>query len=124
MSSAVAIVGIGCRFPGGVTEPERFWALLREGRCVVGDITPDRMDLERWLDPERPEKIRNHPTADALADHLLKLLVAEPGAGPEPAVPAAARAPKDRRAREEVAAHSGAEAEAALLAELESGGAR
>ncbi len=58
MSSAVAIVGIGCRFPGGVTDPERFWSLLREGRYVVGEIPPDRMDLDRWLDPEKPGKIR------------------------------------------------------------------
>jgi NAD(P)-dependent dehydrogenase (short-subunit alcohol dehydrogenase family) len=66
----------------------------------------------------------DHPTADALADHLLKLLVAEPGAAAERTVPAAARAPQDQRAREEVAALSDAEAEAALLAELEGGGAR
>jgi hypothetical protein len=66
----------------------------------------------------------DHPTIDALADHLLKLLVAEPGAEPERAVPAAARAAQDQRARDEVAGLSDAEAEAALLAELEGGGAR
>jgi hypothetical protein len=64
----------------------------------------------------------DHPTADALADHLLKLLGAEPSAKPEHA--AAAPAPQDQRAHEDVAALSDAEAEAALLAELADGGAR
>jgi acyl transferase domain-containing protein len=64
----------------------------------------------------------DHPTADALADHLLKLLGAEPGAKPEQAV--AAPAPRDQRARENVAALTDAEAEAALLAELADGDGR
>jgi epothilone polyketide synthase E len=50
VSAAVAIVGIGCRFPGGVTDPESLWALLRDGRFAVGEIPRDRMDLERFFD--------------------------------------------------------------------------
>ena len=51
MSAPVAIVGIGCRFPGGVTDPGSFWRLLHEGRQAVGEIPRDRMDVERWFDP-------------------------------------------------------------------------
>jgi 3-oxoacyl-(acyl-carrier-protein) synthase/acyl carrier protein/SAM-dependent methyltransferase len=31
----VAVIGIGCRFPGGVDSPDSFWELLREGRDAV-----------------------------------------------------------------------------------------
>ena len=38
----IAIVGIGCRFPGGAGTPEAFWELLDEGRDAVRPLE------ERW----------------------------------------------------------------------------
>ena len=43
---AVAIVGIGCRFPGGVRDVEGFWRLLSEGSDAIGEIPPSRIDLD------------------------------------------------------------------------------
>ncbi len=48
----IAIIGIGCRFPGGVNDPESFWKLLVEGREAVGDVPPDRWNIERFFDAE------------------------------------------------------------------------
>ncbi|HET9205040.1 MAG TPA: type I polyketide synthase, partial [Burkholderiaceae bacterium] len=48
----VAIVGIGCRFPGGVVDPETFWQLLVDGRDAIGDIPADRIDTSRFFDPQ------------------------------------------------------------------------
>ncbi|MFT5686036.1 MAG: NADPH:quinone reductase-like Zn-dependent oxidoreductase/3-oxoacyl-(acyl-carrier-protein) synthase/malonyl CoA-acyl carrier protein transacylase, partial [Myxococcota bacterium] len=45
----IAIVGVGCRFPGGSDGPERFWSLLSEGRDGIIEIPH-----HRWV-----------PTADA-----------------------------------------------------------
>ncbi|MGB0128372.1 MAG: type I polyketide synthase, partial [Rhodocyclaceae bacterium] len=50
---AVAIVGIGCRFPGGVTDPASFWRFLVEGRDAIAEIPSDRIDLAHFYD-ERP----------------------------------------------------------------------
>lgn len=55
---SIAIVGIGCRFPGGADDPEQFWAMLREGGQAIFDIPPDRIDLQRYYDaaPQTPGK--------------------------------------------------------------------
>lgn len=47
----VAIVGIGCRFPGGVTDTASFWQLLCEGRDAITEIPPDRIDVRQYFDP-------------------------------------------------------------------------
>ncbi|GAB2920327.1 hypothetical protein GCM10027075_20240 [Streptomyces heilongjiangensis] len=38
----IAIVGIGCRFPGGVRGPEEFWRLLADGVDAIGTPPADR----------------------------------------------------------------------------------
>src|SRR5438045_3966074 len=48
----IAIIGIGCRFPGGVTDAESFWKLLMERRDAVSDVPADRWNVERYYDPE------------------------------------------------------------------------
>ncbi|MDB5502867.1 MAG: eryA [Tardiphaga sp.] len=48
----IAIIGIGCRFPGGADSPETFWALLREGIDAVGEIPGDRWDVRTYYDPD------------------------------------------------------------------------
>jgi 1-acyl-sn-glycerol-3-phosphate acyltransferase len=47
-----AIVGIGCRFPGGADSPDAFWNLLIEGRDAIGAIPDDRPDWHRLYDAD------------------------------------------------------------------------
>ena len=49
---SIAIIGIGCRFPGGVNNTESFWKLLEEGREAVGEVPADRWNVERFYDAE------------------------------------------------------------------------
>src|SRR4051812_47675601 len=55
----IAIVGIGCRFPGGVDSPSAFWQLLRDGVDAVGEIPGERFDVDRYFSarPATPGKL-------------------------------------------------------------------
>ena len=44
----LAIVGIGCRLPGGVNGPESFWQMMVEGRSGIVPVPADRWNRERW----------------------------------------------------------------------------
>jgi acyl transferase domain-containing protein/NADPH:quinone reductase-like Zn-dependent oxidoreductase/SAM-dependent methyltransferase/acyl carrier protein len=48
----IAIIGIGCRFPGGVNDAESFWKLLLERKDAVSEVPADRWNVERYYDPE------------------------------------------------------------------------
>src|SRR5207249_2733002 len=50
-SDPIAIIGIGCRFPGA-EGPEAFWRLLREGVDAIGEVPPDRWDADAYYDPD------------------------------------------------------------------------
>ncbi|MGX4733344.1 SDR family NAD(P)-dependent oxidoreductase [Kitasatospora griseola] len=52
----MAVVGIGCRFPGGANGPEDFWQLLTEGRDAVTEVPEDRWKLADYAtdDPAEP----------------------------------------------------------------------
>ncbi|MCB9551725.1 MAG: hypothetical protein H6705_07540 [Myxococcales bacterium] len=48
----VAIVGMACRLPGGVRDPDALWRLLVEGREGIVEVPPDRWDVDAWYDPD------------------------------------------------------------------------
>jgi acyl transferase domain-containing protein len=49
----IAILGVGCRFPGGITDPETFWAALCARFNAIGDIPSDRWNLPRFHSSNR-----------------------------------------------------------------------
>ena len=51
----IAIIGIGCRFPGGASSPQAFWELLCQGTDAITEVPPDRWDIRRFYDPD-PQK--------------------------------------------------------------------
>ena len=48
----IAIVGLGCRFPGGAEDPASFWKLLHDGVDAVTPSPAERWDVGRFYDPD------------------------------------------------------------------------
>jgi acyl transferase domain-containing protein/ubiquinone/menaquinone biosynthesis C-methylase UbiE/acyl carrier protein len=49
----IAIIGMGCRFPGGANSPVAFWKLLRDGVDAIREIPPERWDIDAYYHPDR-----------------------------------------------------------------------
>lgn len=51
-SESIAVIGLGCRMPGGISDPDGLWDFLVGGRCAVGEVP-----AERWqpFDDGSPE---------------------------------------------------------------------
>lgn len=56
MMEPIAIVGIGCRFPGGIYCPRSFWKALCEGRDCITEVPADRWDLRSFYNPDGEKK--------------------------------------------------------------------
>ncbi|NCQ90867.1 MAG: acyltransferase domain-containing protein [Microcystis aeruginosa LG13-03] len=54
----IAIIGMGCRFPGGANSPEAFWELLSRGKEAIVPVPSQRWDAEAYYDenPDLPNK--------------------------------------------------------------------
>ncbi|HEX4038892.1 MAG TPA: SDR family NAD(P)-dependent oxidoreductase [Acidobacteriaceae bacterium] len=55
----IAIIGMGCRVPGGGNGLEEFWRILAEGRDVIREIPPERWDAAAYYDadPDAPGRM-------------------------------------------------------------------
>lgn len=51
----IAIVGMGCRFPGGANDPEKFWDILVNGKDATSDIPNDRWEVEKFYNPNKSQ---------------------------------------------------------------------
>lgn len=47
----IAIIGMACRLPGGINNPDDYWQVLEEGRDVISQMPKGRLTLNPSLDP-------------------------------------------------------------------------
>lgn len=48
-----AVIGMGCRFPGGASDPDSYWDLLVNGHDAITEIPPDRWTVDAFYEATR-----------------------------------------------------------------------
>ncbi|KAI2648858.1 Highly reducing polyketide synthase 40 [Labeo rohita] len=67
MDEDIAIIGIGCNFPGG-EGVDNFWKVLMEGRNCVVPIPDERFDTSEWFHPDECKPGKTQTTKAALIE--------------------------------------------------------
>ena len=52
ITEPIAIVGMGCRFPGGANNPQAYWDMLHNGVDAITEIPVDRWNVDDYYDPD------------------------------------------------------------------------
>ncbi|MEV0624119.1 beta-ketoacyl synthase N-terminal-like domain-containing protein [Nonomuraea sp. NPDC050404] len=66
----VAIVGVGCRLPGGVNSMDGLWAALEAERCLVSQVPADRFEVERFVDEVTPREGKSYTAAGGFLEDM------------------------------------------------------
>jgi acyl transferase domain-containing protein/aryl carrier-like protein len=84
----VAIIGIGCRLPGGVQHPDDLWTLLANGVDAIGEVPADRWLLSSMYHPDVSKPGRINSRYGGFLDHIDRFDAQFFGISPREAAPA------------------------------------
>jgi acyl transferase domain-containing protein/NADPH:quinone reductase-like Zn-dependent oxidoreductase/short-subunit dehydrogenase len=81
----IAIVGLGCRLPGGANDPEAFWRLLCDGVDAITEVPKDRWDIQSLYHPDWRAPGRIHQRHGGFVEDIDKFDAAFFGISPKEA---------------------------------------
>ena len=67
MTDQIAIVGVGCRFPGA-NNLEEFWKVLLRGENHVHEVENNRWDFQSFYDPDKSAPGKSYVNKAGLLD--------------------------------------------------------
>ena len=82
----LAVVGLACRFPGGATCPDAFWALLRDGVDAITEVPPERWSLSAHYSADRSRPGKTYARHGGFLKHIDRFDAAFFGISPREAM--------------------------------------
>ena len=55
----IAVVGMGCRLPGGVNTPAQYWRLLQDGASGIVRVPRERWDADAYYSSDHTGRARS-----------------------------------------------------------------
>ena len=66
----IAVIGMGCRFPGNAMDAGSFWTILENGIDTVSEVPRDRWDIDAYYDPDPDAPAKMATRWGAFIDHI------------------------------------------------------
>ena len=66
----IAIIGLGCRYPGGANDPDGLWRVLRDGVDAVTDVPRARWNADLYYDPDPSKPGKSYVRQGAFLDEF------------------------------------------------------
>jgi acyl transferase domain-containing protein/acyl carrier protein len=68
----IAIIGMGCRLPGGASDPNAYWQLLAQGIDAITEVPANRWPVDRYYHPDPEIPGRTYTRSGGFLQHPIE----------------------------------------------------